>query len=810
MKKLALLAAASFVLVASPQMALSKPSVLKIQPEGAQLAAMESGAQVVTSQMAGSTVVMRTPEPFDGKRTRIFFTFVNNGQFPVNVGPENVTSTQVAVISYDQLIAEQKRSEGVDKFFAAMGAVGKTLSATDAGNQSTSTSYSGYVDCGIGCGGTYRGSAVSSTYSPYAAQQARAQVAAENASAASEMHSGHASERNAIARNLQTTTVNPGHYITGMLTFEVPTAVRRGKKAVPISLAIRMGSDVHMLRGYAGPLGAAPPAISSVATSQITQPLASSIVPQTSSSSNVDEGGAEAQYTVGVSYAIGRGVAQDYATAVGYFRKAADKGYAQAQNYLGTMYENGRGVSLDEAIAADWYRKAADQGIAQAQLNLGVMYATGKGVTKDNATAVGYFRGAADQGIAQAQYYLGRVHHYGLGVAQDKLVAADWYRKAADQGYAQAQSSLDAMEANSGMQTKPNQVHSAAVAAIKRPASGDAFEDGYNHGLRLWEAKFYPESQATLAEIVAKFPKHKRVSYARNLLGRAWLDDKKPATAVKAFYDNYKNDPRGDRAPDSLFFLGCALTDLGKPAEAQEAFVELKRAYKAEVSGRLAPLLAEGCERRGLSKIAEPLVSNTVPPTAPANNQAQILNAGDLINGPDYPSGSRSRGEEGISAFELTLKNGRPASCKIISSSGFEELDEATCRLATERAVFDMSTLPKGNWSTYSNRVRWILSASAPRANSVNLSASQSVSRIDPNKIRCQYSDGYVGFVNAGNPCIQAASVPTQQANTDLMATISKAVLEGRCEDAKTVALISSRLDLADQAMRLCKPVAKQ
>ncbi len=785
MKKLGLLAAGSLLLVAFPQMALSKPSVLKIQPEGSQLAAMESGAQVVTSQMAGSIVVMRTPEPFDGKRTRIFFTFVNNGQFPVNVGPENVTSGQVAVVSYDQLIAEQKRSEGVDKFIAALGAVGKTLSATDAGRETTVTSYSGYANCGIGCGGTYSGSAVSRTYSPYAAEQARAQVAAENAAAASEMHSGHASERNAIARNLQTTTVNPGHFLTGMLTFELPSAVRRSKKATPITLAIRIGSDVHMLRGFAGPLGAPPPAVSSAATGQITQPMAGSMVPQTT------------------------------------------------------------------------------------------------------------------------------------------LIAS--------------------------------------------ATTGDAFEENYAYGYRLWEAKSYPQARATLEETLVRFPNHERASYARYLLGRTWFDDRKPATAVKLFYDNYKTDPSGDRAPDSLFFLGCALTELGKTAEAREAFVELKRAYKAEASGRLAPLLNGGCERRGLSKIAEPFVSNTVPPTAPANNeprmlnaadlikssdypagsmsrgevgisgyeltlnngrpvsckitsssgfeeldkatcrlatersvfdmstlpkgnwstysnrvrwniiatepraydsnltatqsvsradpnrircqysdgvvsfvnagnpciqaatasnqplasntvpptvpansQAQILNAGDLVNGSDYPSGSLSRGEEGIAAFKLTLKNGRPASCKIISSSGFEELDEATCRLATERAVFDMSTLPKGDWSTYSNRVRWILSASAPRANSVNLTASQSVSRVDPNKIRCQYSDGVVSFVNAGNPCIQAATLPTQQVNADLMATISKAILEGRCEDAKTVALTASRLDLADQAMRLCKTATKQ
>jgi TolA-binding protein len=138
---------------------------------------------------------------------------------------------------------------------------------------------------------------------------------------------------------------------------------------------------------------------------------------------------------------------------------------------------------------------------------------------------------------------------------------------------------------------KPNPARVAAVAAIERPASGDAFEDGYNYGYRLWEAKFYPESQATLEEIVTKFPKNKRASYARNLLGRAWLDDKKPATAVKVFYDNYKADPRGDRAPDSLLFLGSALTDLGKAAEACEAFGELAKAYPDAATGRLAERL---------------------------------------------------------------------------------------------------------------------------------------------------------------------------------------------------------------------------
>ena len=144
---------------------------------------------------------------------------------------------------------------------------------------------------------------------------------------------------------------------------------------------------------------------------------------------------------------------------------------------------------------------------------------------------------------------------------------------------------------------KPAPARTAAVAKIARPATGDAFDDGYNYGYRLWEAKFFPEAQITLDETVKKYPKHPRASYARNLLGRAWLDDKKPATAVKIFYDNYKNDPRGDRASDSLFFLGSALTDLNKSAEACEAFGELTKAYPDAATGRLADRLVVGRSR---------------------------------------------------------------------------------------------------------------------------------------------------------------------------------------------------------------------
>lgn len=144
---------------------------------------------------------------------------------------------------------------------------------------------------------------------------------------------------------------------------------------------------------------------------------------------------------------------------------------------------------------------------------------------------------------------------------------------------------------------KPSAARVAAVAAIERPTGGDPFEDSYNYGYRLWEAKFYPEAQVQLQETVDKYSKNSKLSKARNLLGRAWLDDKKPSTAVRIFYDNYKNDPRGERAPESLFFLGSALTDLNKTAEACEAFGQLEKAYPNEASGRLTDRLAAGRKR---------------------------------------------------------------------------------------------------------------------------------------------------------------------------------------------------------------------
>ena len=145
-------------------------------------------------------------------------------------------------------------------------------------------------------------------------------------------------------------------------------------------------------------------------------------------------GDATAQWQLGSMYLIGKGVPQDYAEAVKWFRKAAEQGFADAQFILGVMYTNGEGVPKDDAEAVKWYRKAAEQGNADAQFILGVMYTNGSGVPKDDAEAVKWYRKAAEQGNADAQYNLGTMYTNGSGVPQDNVKAYMFFNLAAAQG----------------------------------------------------------------------------------------------------------------------------------------------------------------------------------------------------------------------------------------------------------------------------------------------------------------------------------------------------------------------------------------
>jgi TPR repeat protein len=160
---------------------------------------------------------------------------------------------------------------------------------------------------------------------------------------------------------------------------------------------------------------------------------------------NAEAGDAQAQLSLGVMYAKGKGVPKDAAKAVEWYQKAAAQGDASAQDNLGVMYNNGAGVPQDAAKAVEWWQKAAAQGLAPAQDNLGVAYNNGEGVPKDVAKALEWYQKAAAQGLTNAQYHLGVMYAKGEGVPRDAAKAVEWFQKAAAQGDASAQGYLGVM-----------------------------------------------------------------------------------------------------------------------------------------------------------------------------------------------------------------------------------------------------------------------------------------------------------------------------------------------------------------------------
>jgi hypothetical protein len=110
-----------------------------------------------------------------------------------------------------------------------------------------------------------------------------------------------------------------------------------------------------------------------------------------------EAGDAAAQYALGVLYAQGDGVAQDYASATSWFRKAAKGGIVNAQD-LAALYERGLMTPQDYVVAAYWYRNAADRGVAAAMPILAFLYERGEGVEPSPTDAYAWYRAAARRG----------------------------------------------------------------------------------------------------------------------------------------------------------------------------------------------------------------------------------------------------------------------------------------------------------------------------------------------------------------------------------------------------------------------------
>jgi len=123
-------------------------------------------------------------------------------------------------------------------------------------------------------------------------------------------------------------------------------------------------------------------------------------------------------------YANGKGVPQDYKTAVKWYTLAAEQGVADAQFNLGLMYYEGEVVPQNYKIAVKWFTLAAEQDYARAQYNLGLMY--------------------VEQGVFQS--LLALIFDDEQGVLQDNVYAHMWANISASNGNESAIELRDLLE----------------------------------------------------------------------------------------------------------------------------------------------------------------------------------------------------------------------------------------------------------------------------------------------------------------------------------------------------------------------------
>jgi tetratricopeptide (TPR) repeat protein len=163
---------------------------------------------------------------------------------------------------------------------------------------------------------------------------------------------------------------------------------------------------------------------------------------------------------------------------------AADKGDATAMERLGMYYAEGFGVAQNYAKAREWLEKAANKGDTDAMLKLGLLYTR----SQDWAKARQWFKKGADNGNERAMVSIGMLYESGQGVAQNFAEARGWYEKAADKGESTATGHLDQLPISEaagagryGEALQLQEAHTAEVEAVEtkyhgKPGEGTAQE----------------------------------------------------------------------------------------------------------------------------------------------------------------------------------------------------------------------------------------------------------------------------------------------------------------------------------------------
>ena len=121
------------------------------------------------------------------------------------------------------------------------------------------------------------------------------------------------------------------------------------------------------------------------------------------------------------------------------------------------------------------------------------------------------------------------------------------------------------------------------------PLAAATPEDEYRSAYELVAAKDYARAEPALTRFIAKYPKERRASHARYWLGRSYYAQGQWERSARAHADNYQADVRGERAQESVYWIGQSLVKLGRRQGACDIYDRAFRVYADEMKPALKP-----------------------------------------------------------------------------------------------------------------------------------------------------------------------------------------------------------------------------
>lgn len=143
------------------------------------------------------------------------------------------------------------------------------------------------------------------------------------------------------------------------------------------------------------------------------------------------DGDSEACYRLGVRYDYGvDGTAQNFTSAIGWYRAADAYGFTKAASAIGYLYLNGCGVDEDVNQAISYFDRAISLYDTEGYVGMG--RAALKVLDSDETAAdraFSNFTAAADKGDLDGKYFLGYVYEKGIGCEVDFEKALSLYNE---------------------------------------------------------------------------------------------------------------------------------------------------------------------------------------------------------------------------------------------------------------------------------------------------------------------------------------------------------------------------------------------